>query len=307
MLGIQLIDRVETLHNAGFVHRDIKPDNLAMGLDDESSTLYMLDLGLGKRYMQGNRHISMRHDKSLTGTARYASMNSHRGYELSRRDDMESIAYVLIYMLRGNLPWQGFHTNCELTKYRQIYQSKKQTSMQSLCRGFEPEIGEFLEYTRKLEFEEKPDYEGWRQKFRAVMERKKYDFDYIYCWTLPTDKAYRDKEEAKAKAQAEAKRLREMRARKLAAEKRRRDKLKKRRVWAPNYNDNIFPSKMPLDQRRALVLQQMQRGPLQDGGTPQPIPLQEFSPFFPAYQPVQFPVLFDQPPTNLQPGSFFLF
>jgi serine/threonine protein kinase len=194
----------------GFLHRDIKPDNLAMGLDDNSSTLYMLDLGLGKRFKYDNRHISYRTDKHLTGTARYASLHSHAGegnnnffffkkkkrrdiswvlllimlLELSRRDDLESIAYTLIYMSKGKLPWQGLRSDLYGSKYDKIYAMKKKISPAQLCKNLEPEFIEFLEYARNLLFTEKPDYERCRQMFRNVMIRKKLEMDYIYCWTV---------------------------------------------------------------------------------------------------------------------------
>ncbi|KAI8373561.1 kinase-like domain-containing protein [Choanephora cucurbitarum] len=301
MLGIQLIDRVETLHNAGFVHRDIKPDNLAMGLGDDSPTLFMLDLGLGKRYIYGNKHIDLRKDKGLTGTARYASIRSHKGYELSRRDDMESVAYVLIYLLRGNLPWQGYHSMYGKSKYRQILESKLSTSTSTLCFSMDPVFGEFLDYTRKLDFTEKPDYDKWRNTFKSLMEKKNYEFDYIYCWTLPTDKAYLDKEAAKEKARQELIKAKEARLRKLAAEKKRKEKLKKRRVWAPNFNDDLFPSTMPLQQRRALIAQHMQKGPLFSSSPSAEMPLETFNPFYTAYQPNPYLNPYGLPPINPMP------
>ncbi|KAI8370945.1 kinase-like domain-containing protein [Blakeslea trispora] len=298
MIGIQLIDRIETLHKAGFVHRDIKPDNLAMGLGDESPILFMLDLGLGKRYISGGKHISLRTDKSLTGTARYASIRSHKGYELSRRDDMESIAYVLIYLLRGSLPWQGYHSIYGKSKYNQILDAKLKTKTSTLCALLEPQFGEFLDYTRKMDFTEEPDYEKWRKVFREMMDKKSYEFDYIYCWTLPTDKAYLDKEAAKEKARQEALKAKEARLRKLAAQKKRKEKLKKRRVWAPNFNDDLFPPYMPLSQRRAIVLQQMQKGPVFSNNPVVDMPLNTYDPYYTSYEPTPYANAFGLPPSG---------
>lgn len=119
----------------GFVHRYIKPDNLAIGLADESPKLFMFDLDLGKRYMYGESHISHRKDKHLTGTARYASLHSHEGEKLSRRNDLESIAYVLIYLFKGRLPWQGLESNYQSTKYDKIYRLKKRITINALCKN----------------------------------------------------------------------------------------------------------------------------------------------------------------------------
>ena len=107
MIACQLIKRFEYLHSRNFVHRDIKPDNFLMGLGNKSNLLYVVDMGLAKRYFDPNsqQHIAFRNDKSLTGTARYASLHAHLGEELSRRDDLESIGYVLVYFYTGYLPW----------------------------------------------------------------------------------------------------------------------------------------------------------------------------------------------------------
>ena len=109
MLGIQMIDRIEWVHNKLIVHRDIKPDNFVMGRGDSAHIVYLLDFGLSKKYWSShlNSHLKFTINKKLTGTARYASINALRGCEQSRRDDLEAIGYVLLYFLRGSLPWQG--------------------------------------------------------------------------------------------------------------------------------------------------------------------------------------------------------
>ena len=107
MLAYQLIKRFEYMHSKNFIHRDVKPDNFLMGLKEKSDILHIVDMGLAKKFYDQttNKHIAYRDDKSLTGTARYASIHSHQGEELSRRDDFEAIGYVLIYFLTGYLPW----------------------------------------------------------------------------------------------------------------------------------------------------------------------------------------------------------
>lgn len=107
MLAEQMITRVEYMHTQNFLHRDMKPDNFMMGHTSKKTQVYLIDFGLSKRYRdpKTGEHIPYRDGKSLTGTARYASVNTHIGVEQARRDDLESIGYILLYFLKGVLPW----------------------------------------------------------------------------------------------------------------------------------------------------------------------------------------------------------
>jgi serine/threonine protein kinase len=184
MIGIQMLDRLEFIHSKNIIHRDIKPDNFVLGLDNKSHIIYILDFGLSKKFRSSrtHQHIKFSVNKKLTGTARYASINALKGCEQSRRDDLEAIGYVLLYFLRGSLPWQGLHVNKGEDRYKKILQKKKGTSAEDLCKGFPNEFVEYVNYTRNLEFEADPDYKFLRGLLTTVLEKQNSQFDFYYDW-----------------------------------------------------------------------------------------------------------------------------
>ena len=177
LLAQQMLERMEFIHNKHIIHRDIKPDNFVIGVNNKSEIVYILDFGLAKKYRSSRtlQHIKFNINKKLTGTARYASINALRGCEQSRRDDLEAIGYVLMYFLRGSLPWQGLKVDRKEDRYKKIYEKKKATTPEELCSGFPPELAEYVRYTRNLEFEQNPDYNYLKGLFRKIMEDKGYD------------------------------------------------------------------------------------------------------------------------------------
>ena len=186
MIGIQMLDRLEFIHSKNIIHRDIKPDNFVLGLDNKSHIIYILDFGLSKKFRSSrtHQHIKFSVNKKLTGTARYASINALKGCEQSRRDDLEAIGYVLLYFLRGSLPWQGLHVNKGEDRYKKILQKKKGTSAEDLCKGFPNEFVEYINYTRNLEFEADPDYKFLRNLLTTVLEKQNSQFDFYYDWLI---------------------------------------------------------------------------------------------------------------------------
>eukprot|EP01017_Pseudomicrothorax_dubius_P050369 TRINITY_DN952_c0_g1_i2.p1 TRINITY_DN952_c0_g1~~TRINITY_DN952_c0_g1_i2.p1 ORF type:complete len:384 (-),score=91.81 TRINITY_DN952_c0_g1_i2:78-1229(-) len=202
MLADQMINRVEYIHTRQFLHRDIKPDNFLIGINKNAYKVYVVDFGLAKRYIgKDGKHIPYRENKNLTGTARYASINTHLGIEQGRRDDLESLGYVFMYFLRGSLPWQNLKANNKKDKYEKILEKKLSTPIETLCKGFPNEFVTYLTYCRNLRFEDKPDYTYLRNLLKDLFVRSGYEYDYVYDWSLinkePTASIKRMEEEKK--------------------------------------------------------------------------------------------------------------
>lgn len=183
MLADQILTRVEYLHLNCLVHRDIKPENFLMGLGDLRTRVYMIDFGLAKRFYWPNtrKHIAYNVHHELIGTARYASLHAHFA-EQSRRDDLESVGYLLIYFLQGQLPWQGITANTMMQKYEKIGEKKGRTSLIDLCAGIPTEFYLYMKYCRSLHFTEQPDYMYLRQLFTMLLSNSMMIYDYLYDW-----------------------------------------------------------------------------------------------------------------------------
>lgn len=141
-----------------------------MGLGRRANLVNIIDFGLAKKYRDPKTHIHIpyRENKNLTGTARYASINTHLGIEQSRRDDIESLGYVLMYFLRGSLPWQGLKAATKKQKYEKISERKMGTPIEVLCRGYPNEFVTYFQYVRSLRFDDKPDYSYLRKLLRDL-------------------------------------------------------------------------------------------------------------------------------------------
>ena len=189
MLADMLICRLEIVHTKCYIHRDIKPDNFLMGRGSRRHMVYVIDFGLAKLFRdpRTHRHIPYREGKNLTGTARYASINTHMGIEQSRRDDLESLGYVLMYFLRGSLPWQGLKAHTKKQKYEKILERKISTSTDMLCKGFPPEFRSYFDHVRALRFDDRPDYDYLKRLFRELFFRKGYSYDNAFDWEVPVE------------------------------------------------------------------------------------------------------------------------
>lgn len=155
------------------IYRDIKPDNFLLGKMGvpNDNTVYIVDFGMAKHFRdpRTKQHIPYREKKSLSGTARYMSINTHLGREQSRRDDMEALGNVFLYFLRGSLPWQGLKARDNREKYEKIGQKKQSMRPEELCAGFPPAFAQYVTYTRQLGFEDEPDYEQCKAWFKEVL------------------------------------------------------------------------------------------------------------------------------------------
>jgi len=186
MLADQMVNRIEYVHAKNFIHRDIKPDNFLIGLGKKANQVHIIDFGLAKKYRdpKTQQHIPYREGKNLTGTARYASVNTHLGIEQSRRDDLEAVGYVLMYFNRGGLPWQGLKANGKKEKYEKIMEKKMSTPIEVLCKNFPSEFVTYLNYCRSLRFEDRPDYAYLRRLLKDLFFREGYQYDFVFDWTI---------------------------------------------------------------------------------------------------------------------------
>ena len=186
MIAEQMISRIEYMHSKNFIHRDIKPDNFLVGHGKKGNIIYIIDFGLAKRYRDPKTglHIPFRDGKSLTGTARYTSINTHLGIEQSRRDDLEAVGYVLVYFLKGVLPWQGLKAKNMKDKYEKIMEKKISTPIETLCQGLPQQIQMFIQYTRDLRFDDKPDYDKLKRIIRIMTESDKIKYDNLFDWVV---------------------------------------------------------------------------------------------------------------------------
>lgn len=188
MIGIQALERIESLHNIGFIHRDIKPDNLLIGNHGKESLIHLIDFGLSIAYLNENcEHIPCKIKSKAAGTIYYLSVYGHLGFEASRRDDLISLGYVLLNLFYGELPWAKV-TGTLKEKISAIYKIKSTISIGEMCKGLPEEFSEYFYYVYKLEYEEKPNYQYLRYLFTQTLENVGLTNDNLFDWSPKSQK-----------------------------------------------------------------------------------------------------------------------
>ena len=194
LIAIQMLTRIEFVHEKGFLHRDIKPENFVIGLNEKSNLIHIIDFGLSKRYKDKNsgQHIPYRENRHLVGTVRYASINAHLGIEQSRRDDIEGIGYVLVYFYLGRLPWQSKQDKGK-PQTTKIMEKKLITPPEILCKKMPVEFSYYFHYCRNLKFEDRPDYSTLKTLFADLLStRINLKEEVIFDW-FDEENLYKEK------------------------------------------------------------------------------------------------------------------
>ena len=183
LISLQCISRLESVHNKGIIHCDIKPENFCVGLRDKR-IIYLIDFGISKKYRSDRtkKHIQFNITKTMCGTARYASMNALSGLQLSRRDDLESLSYMILYFLTKKLPWQGITAKSLATRYKKIYEKKSELEKWDKFLSLPIQIQNFIKYCRNLGFSEDPNYKLMKNFFYDLMKQNEFVDDKNFSW-----------------------------------------------------------------------------------------------------------------------------
>lgn len=188
LLVDQILDRISKVHAKGYLHRNLTPENLLRGVNDCKNVVYLIDFARAKRFIKHNEIIPFSKGKRMTWSICFASVNSQLGFEQSRRDDLESIGYIMVYFLKGELPWQKTFSEDTDERAKLVLRKKLETPVNLLCKGLPEEFKDYLNYVKSLNYESEPNYHKLRDLFRGLYKTKKYAHDSLYDWDKPVSK-----------------------------------------------------------------------------------------------------------------------
>jgi len=197
MVALQILDRLEYIHSKNYIHRDIKPQNFVIGRKDPN-IIYIIDFGFSHQYRSSRtgKHIKYKNRRLTIGSLLYLSINGNLGYEQSRRDDLESLGYMLILLATGSLPWlkkENLKINNYL-EYFKIYNLKKAVSIEKLCEGLPEEFTKYIKYSRSLDFEEDPNYDYLRSLFSSILDKIQEKNDLNFFWSTKVKRINKSEE-----------------------------------------------------------------------------------------------------------------
>jgi len=196
-ISIQVLNIIEEIHKKGFVLRYLKPGNMVIGRGENKDYIYLIDFEIAKKYIKYGEHILYKVDKRIKGNRDFISLNTHLGKEISRRDDIESLGYNLIYFMKGKLPWSHLYDS------RLILFQKMKTSIDELCEGLPEEFEEFINYSKELKFEQEPDYKYLKELLIKAGEKNGIDINKVkYDWDIKNEEI-KEKEEKMNKIEEE--------------------------------------------------------------------------------------------------------
>ena len=193
-IGVQVLDIIKEIHKKGIVLRYLKPGNMVIGEDKNKDFIYLIDFEISKKYLINEEHIPYRNNIDVRGNRDYISINTHNGIEISRRDDIESLGYNLIYFMKGELPWRKERDS------KSILEKKINTSLDELCKGLPEEFKVFIKYSRELEFEQEPDYNYLNKLLLTVAKKNGINIDKSkYDWEIKDEEMKKEKEKEELK------------------------------------------------------------------------------------------------------------
>ena len=186
MLSIQILKRLEFIHSKNIIHCDIKPDNIILGAGKNLNIIQLIDFGISEFYynLENNTHKLFKENQGFKGTITYSSINAQKEVSLSRRDDLESFGYMMIYLLKGSLPWSSLDIKEKKEKKKKILEIKETITNEELCKYCPVEFKKYFDYCKNLQFDETPDYKYLIGLFDTLFLEKKYIYDNKYDWMI---------------------------------------------------------------------------------------------------------------------------